>query len=74
MLLSAYKYRTYPTREQGMRLKRNLSLLCKLYNELRDEKIRRYKENGESLTQTELRAMALGKRRNNNDNLQTVFS
>jgi len=72
-MLSAYKYRLYPNEEQGVRLKRTLRSLCDLYNWLRGEKIRRYKEEGKSLTKTDLRALALQARRGS-DELQEVYS
>jgi len=57
-MLSAYKYRLYPSRQQEMRLKRNLHALCDLYNELRARKIEEYRQNRRSLTRTDLRALA----------------
>lgn len=45
-----------------MRLKRTLLSLCDLYNLLRAKKIEEYKQNGVSLTKTNLRALALAGR------------
>jgi putative transposase len=72
-LLSAYKYRLYPSGVQDMRLKRSLHALCKLYNTLRAEKIQQYQQNHQSLSRTELRSLALQIRRNN-PKLQQVYS
>jgi len=72
-MLSAYKYRLYPKRGQEMRLKRSLPLLCSLYNWLRATKIERYRQNGTSLTKTDLRKMALEYRKNNPE-LQAIHS
>jgi putative transposase len=69
----AYKYRIYPNREQEMRLKRSLLLLCNLYNKLRDLKIRKYKEDGTNLTLNDLREIALEERRNSKE-LQSIHS
>jgi putative transposase len=63
-MLSAYKYRIYPKSGQEMRLKRNLLLLCNLYNRLRVKKIEEYKTHRIILTQTDLREIALEERRN----------
>ena len=64
-MLSAYKYRLYPSSVQDMRLKRSLHALCELYNTLRAEKIQRYQQHHKSLSRTELRSLALQIRRNN---------
>jgi putative transposase len=69
----AYKYRIYPNREQEMLLKRSLLSLCNLYNKLRDLKIRKYKEDGTSLTLNDLREIALEERRNSKE-LQSIYS
>jgi len=69
----AYKYRIYPNREQEMLLRRSLLSLCNLYNKLRDLKIRKYKEDGTSLTLNDLREIALEERRNNKE-LQAIYS
>lgn len=62
-MLSAFKYRIYPRPEQELRLKRSLLSLCNLYNDMRTKKIEEHKRNGISLTQTDLRAIALEERR-----------
>jgi len=41
-MLSAYKYRMYPSGVQEMRLKRSLHALCQLYDTFRAEKIRQH--------------------------------
>lgn len=56
-----------------MRLKRSLHLLRDLYNELRAKKIEAYRKNGISLTKTDLRAIALQKRKENGV-LQSIHS
>jgi len=43
-MLSAFKYRLYPRPEQEMRLDRSLLLLCNLYNDLKAEAMRKYRE------------------------------
>ncbi len=48
-----------------MRLKRSLRDLCDLYNTLRATKIEEYRKNHKSLTKTDLRALALQLRREN---------
>ena len=72
-MLSAYKYRIYPNSEQKLRLKRSLLSLCNLYNRLRTEKIEKYKQHHISLTQTDLRAIALKERKASAD-LQLAYS
>jgi putative transposase len=72
-LLSAYKYRLYPSCVQEMRLKRSLHALCELYNILRAEKIHQYQQHRKSLSRTELRCLALQIRRNN-PKLRQVYS
>jgi len=72
-LLSAYRYRLYPSSVQEMRLKRSLHALCELYNTLRAEKIQQYQQNHQSLSRTELRSLALQIRRNN-PKLRQVYS
>jgi putative transposase len=62
-LLSSFKYRIYPTDEQEARLKLTLARLCELYNELRAKKVEKYKEDKKNLTKTDLRRLALEKRR-----------
>ena len=62
-MLSAYRYRIYPSEQQEMRLKRSLQALCDLYNTLRARKIEEYRKNHVSLTKTDLRALALQFRR-----------
>ncbi len=56
-----------------MRLKRSLHALCDLYNTLRAKKIEEYRKNAKSLTKTDLRALALEVRRNN-EGLQKIHS
>lgn len=72
-MLSAYKYRIYPSSEQEVRLNRSLLSLCNLYNKLRAEKIVEYKQSGISLTRTALRRLALQERRNTAE-LSMVYS
>ena len=72
-MLSAYKYRLYPSCVQEMRLKRSLHALCELYNILRAEKIHQYQQHRKSLSRTELRCLALQIRRNN-PKLRQVYS
>ncbi len=43
-MLSAFRYRLYSAAEQEKRLNRSLLLLCNLYNDLKAEEIRRYRE------------------------------
>jgi putative transposase len=64
-LLSSFKYRLYPKDGQEARLNSTLAHLCDLYNELRNEKVNKYKENKINLSKTDLRRLALDKRRNN---------
>lgn len=70
-MLSALKYRLYPTGKQELRFKRSLQALCFLYNLLRATKISEHAQNGRSLNLTDLRALALTERRTNPDLLQT---
>lgn len=72
-LLSAYKYRLYPSSVQEMRLKRSLHALCELYNTLRAEKIQQYQQHRKSLSRTGLRELAL-RVRQNNPKLHHVYS
>jgi transposase len=72
-MLSAFKYRIYPNAQQEMRLKRSPLSLCNLYDRLRARKIQEYRENGVSLTRTDLRAIALKERRSNSE-LQSIYS
>ena len=72
-LLSAFKYRLYPRPEQEKRLDRSLLLLCNLYNDLKAEEMKRYKEEHKATSMTRFRGLALGARKINND-LQTVHS
>jgi putative transposase len=72
MFLS-YKYKLYPTQDQEVQLKCTLASLCDLYNELRSEKVNKYKENGKNLNRTDLRRLTLEKRRSNNK-LQAIHS
>ncbi|MDG6995435.1 MAG: transposase, partial [Nitrososphaerota archaeon] len=62
-MLSSFKYRLYPTKEQEARLNSTLASLCDLYNELRREKVDNYRENKINLSKTDLRKLTLEKRR-----------
>ena len=72
-MLRSYKYRLYPVEQQEVRLKRTLASLCNLYNELRSEKVDKYKKDKINLTKTDLRSLALKKRRSSED-LKQVHS
>jgi putative transposase len=72
-MLSAFKYRLYPRPEQEKRFNRSLLLLCQLYNDLKAEEIRRYREVHKSTSLTTFRRLALGARKLNKE-LQTVHS
>ena len=72
-MFRSYRYRLYPTEEQEVRLKRTLASLCNLYNELRSEKVERYKKDKINLTKTDLRKIALAKRRSSEE-LKQVHS
>jgi putative transposase len=72
-MFSAFRYRLYPRPEQEKRLNRSLLLLCQLYNDLKAEEVRRYKEEHKSTSLTRFRTLALGARKSNKD-LQTVHS
>jgi len=72
-MLRSYKYRLYPVEQQEARLKRTLASLCELYNELRSEKAERYKKDKINLTKTNLRSLALKKRRSSEE-LKQVHS
>ncbi len=58
-MLSAFKYRIYPKDEQEMRLNRSLLSLCDLYNGLKAEEMRRYREEHRSTSHTKFRALDL---------------
>src|SRR5437899_7497840 len=66
-MLSAFKYRIYPKYEQEMRLNRSLLSLCNLYNNLKAEEMRRYREEHRSTSQTKFRALALDARRHDDE-------
>ncbi|MCL5067387.1 MAG: RNA-guided endonuclease TnpB family protein, partial [Thaumarchaeota archaeon] len=66
MFLS-YRYRLYPNAEQEAHLKSTLARLCEVYNKLRSEKVRKYREEKINLSKTDLRRLALETRRNNPD-------
>jgi putative transposase len=68
-----FKYRLYPRPEQEKRFNRSLLLLCNLYNDLKAEEMRRYKEEHTSTSLTRFRGLALRSRKSNYD-LQTVHS
>jgi helix-turn-helix protein len=72
-MLSAFKYRLYPRPEQEKRLNRSLLLLCQLYNDLKAEEMKRYKEVHKSTSLTRFRRLALGARKLNKE-LQTVHN
>jgi transposase len=62
-MLSAFKYRLYPRPEPEKRLNRSLLLLCNLYNDLKADEMRRYKEEHRSTSLTRFRGLALGARK-----------
>jgi putative transposase len=66
-MLRSYKYRLYPSEQQRVRLKCTLVSLCNLYNELRSEKVEKYKKDKINLTKTDLRRIALKKRRSSEE-------
>src|SRR5207247_6960393 len=70
-MLSAFKYRIYPKDEQEMRLNRSLLSLCTLYNNLKAEEMRRYREEHKSTSQTKFRALALDARRHDDELRET---
>src|SRR5438034_5550635 len=70
-MLSAFKYRIYPKYEQEMRLNRSLLSLCTLYNNLKAEEMRRYREEHKSTSQTKFRALALDARRHDDELRET---
>ena len=73
-MLSAFKYRLYPKPEQETRLNRSLLSLCDLYNELKAEEMRRYREEHRSTSsRTTFRAIALGARKHD-ERLQDTHS
>ncbi len=72
-MLSAFRYRIYPRPKQEKRLNRSLLLLCQLYNDLKAEEIRRYREERKSTSLTTFRAIALEARKHDEE-LQTIHS
>ncbi len=72
-MLSAFRYRIYPKAEQEKRLNRSLLLLCNLYNDLKAEEIRRYREENKSTSLTAFRRLALDARKQDNE-LQKIHS
>ncbi len=72
-MLSACKYRLYPKPAQETRLNRSLLLLCNLYNDLKAEEIRRYREEHRSTSKTKFRALALDARKHD-EQLQDIHS
>jgi putative transposase len=72
-MILAYKYRIYPKVGQRRLMKSHLSVLCELYNTLRDLKIGLWKQEHVSLSRTDLRLKALEFRRQNK-NLQEIHS
>ncbi len=73
IVLSAFRYRIYPKPEQEKRLNRSLLLLCNLYNDLKAEENRRYREEDKSTSLTRFRALALEARKNTEE-LQIIHS
>lgn len=67
------KYRIYPRPEQEKRLNRSLLLLCDLYNDLKAEDMRRYREEHKSTSLTTLSRLALDARKHSEE-LQTIHS
>ena len=72
-MLSAFRYRLYPRSEQEKRLDRSLFLLCNLYNNLKAEEVRRYREEHKSTSKTRFRRLALEARKKDRE-LQTAHS
>ncbi len=72
-VLSAFRYRIYPKLEQEERLNRSLLFLCQLYNDLKAEEMRRYREERKSTPLTRFRRLALDARKQNQE-LQTIYS
>src|SRR5438445_13769615 len=72
-MLSAFKYRLYPNNEQETRLNRSLLSLCNLYNDLKAEEMRRYREEHRSTSLTMFRALALDARKHD-EGLHQVHS
>jgi putative transposase len=72
-MLSAFRYRIYPKPEQEMRLNRSLLNLCKLYNSLRAEAKRRYREEHRSTSLIEFRQIALDARKHDEE-LKSIYS
>ncbi len=70
-MLSAFKYRIYPKPEQEKRLNRSLFLLCHLYNNLKAEEMRRYREEHRSTSLTTFRGLALDARRRDEELQET---
>jgi putative transposase len=64
-LLLSYKYRLYPNDEQEARLKSTLAGLCEVYNELRNKKVEKYKQERINLSKTDLRRLTLEIRMSN---------
>jgi transposase len=58
-MLSAFKYRIYPNKEQEKLLNSSLLSLCNLYNALKAGARRRYKEEHKSTSLYILRKIAL---------------
>lgn len=58
-VLAAFRYRIYPKPGQERLLKSHLSALCRLYNELRDLKIEKWRRGHASLSEDDLRQIAL---------------
>jgi len=72
-VLAAFRYRIYPKPGQERLLKSHLSALCRLYNELRDLKIEKWRRKRASLSENDLRQTALEMRRKDED-LKSIHS
>ena len=72
-MLSAFRYRIYPKTEQEKRLNSSLLSLCNLYNDLKAEEIRRYKEENKSTSLITFRQLAMDARKHNAE-LQEIYS
>ena len=72
-MFSAFRYRLYPKPGQEMRLNRSLLSLCDLYNDLKVEEMRRYREEHKSTSLTAFRVLALEARKHD-EQLQDIHS
>ena len=64
-MLATFRYRMYPKPGQERLLKSHLSSLCQFYNTLRDLKIEKWRREHASLSENDLRQIALDIRRTN---------